>query len=536
MKLQALKLTRLAIAVIVAASSSTGQTSYSVIDLGALSGVSDSGANAINNRGQAAGFCLLPDNADPWHPCLWEENGEMTDLGRAAWPNNARGINNRGQVVGGSFIWQGGKMTDLGTNSCPECEAAAINDSGQVVGTFYIGGRGRPHAYLWEYGVMTDLGTLSGDPGEYSWALGVNNRGQVVGCSGVSVGRHAFLWEKGKMIDLRIPGEDSCAYAINDRGQVVGAFGYPIGTWPPHAFLWENGRITDLSRGAEFAMIAQSINNRGQVVGSSEFYGGFVWSAGAITDLGSLLPKALAINDRGQIVGGAVRLDPKDLVPWTPDGSALGAGGWVQDDVYGMRAALYVPPDVVPAGTRLDVEIRVFEDPPNLRIPSIYRPGTFFTDIVPIHESGVLLNSTTQGFVVHLPLASPLPAGTVMQLLRPHPFTGKLLPVPGVSGKWIYGTVNSSGSAADFSGIASLSTPVTTFSTFVGLAPAAILGDVNGDGTVDCTDLGLLKDSFGKRSGQLGFNPQADFNDDGIVDLNDLVLVSRQLPAGASCP
>jgi probable HAF family extracellular repeat protein len=397
---------------------------------------------------------------------------------------------------------------------------------------------------------MTDLGALAeGD----SSAYGINNHGQVVGCISSSNGAHAVLWEKGRMIDLQVPGWNNCAYGINDLGQVVGTY-YPENPsyHSEHVFLWENGRLANLNPGTEAGALLPAINNRGEVIWSAYSGNGFRWSAGATTDLRSVSGsqiQASSINDRGQIAGTlnyfdyptynyipyAVRLDPKTLVAWTPDGSVAAAGGWVQDDVYGMRAALYVPPGVVPAGARLDVEIRVFEDPPNLRIPAVYRPGTFFTDVLPTHDAGVLLGSTTQGFVAHLPLAAPLPAGMVLQLLRPHPFTGSLLPVSGVTGKWVYGTVDASGSAAEFRGIAGLSTPYTSYSTFVGLVPAAALGDVNGDGKVDCTDLRLLKASFGKRSGQPGFDPNADLNSNGIVDLNDLVLIARQLPSGTSC-
>jgi hypothetical protein len=59
--------------------------------------------------------------------------------------------------------------------------------------------------------------------------------------------------------------------------------------------------------------------------------------------------------------------------------------------------------------------------------------------------------------------------------------------------------------------------------------------DRNGDLQVNCADLAVVKASFGKRSGQIGFNVMADVNMDGIVDIRDLSLVSQQLPAGSVC-
>jgi len=67
---------------------------------------------------------------------------------------------------------------------------------------------------------IIDLGTLDGTETE---AHLINNRGQVVGASGIEPDTfqiHAFLWEKGVMTDLgTLPGGDySFAYAINERG------------------------------------------------------------------------------------------------------------------------------------------------------------------------------------------------------------------------------------------------------------------------------------------------------------------------------
>jgi hypothetical protein len=64
----------------------------------------------------------------------------------------------------------------------------------------------------------------------------------------------------------------------------------------------------------------------------------------------------------------------------------------------------------------------------------------------------------------------------------------------------------------------------------------AVVGDVNGDGKVDCSDLTIVKSSVGKRCGQTGFDPRADLNQDCVVDVRDLAAVARQIPAGSRCP
>lgn len=62
-----------------------------------------------------------------------------------------------------------------------------------------------------------------------------------------------------------------------------------------------------------------------------------------------------------------------------------------------------------------------------------------------------------------------------------------------------------------------------------------VLGDLNGDEHVDCKDLAVVKASFGRKTGQQGFNAWADLNSDGVVDIRDLAIVSQRLPVGTRC-
>lgn len=63
----------------------------------------------------------------------------------------------------------------------------------------------------------------------------------------------------------------------------------------------------------------------------------------------------------------------------------------------------------------------------------------------------------------------------------------------------------------------------------------SVPGDLNGDGAAGCDDLAIVKASFGKRAGQAGFDPRADVNGDGVVNILDLSFVAKQIPAGTAC-
>ena len=67
------------------------------------------------------------------------------------------------------------------------------------------------------------------------------------------------------------------------------------------------------------------------------------------------------------------------------------------------------------------------------------------------------------------------------------------------------------------------------------LAIGPMIGDLNGDGVVNCADLAIVKASFGKRVGQAGFDFRADANGDGIVNVLDLSFVAKRIPAGTVC-
>ncbi len=300
---------------------------YTVTNLGTLGGVW-ADAYGLNNKGQVVGSATTADGQH--HAYVWQD-GAMQDLGTfGGQSSSAMDINDDGYAVGQAsipnginhaFLWHNGTMTDLGVLGGPtwgpeygSSWALSINNNGQVVGSSSTDSvDGASHAFLWENGVMHDLGTLGGN---VSSADDINESGQVVGSAMVAGGAsHAFLWENGTMQDLgTLGGSESYALGINDRGQVTGYSETASGGW--NAFLWENGTMQNLGApSGHHSSYAYDINIDGQIVGDlSGDYDGVaaLWENGTTSNLNDLLPDdsqwvalANAINDQGQVVGNS---------------------------------------------------------------------------------------------------------------------------------------------------------------------------------------------------------------------------------------
>jgi hypothetical protein len=59
----------------------------------------------------------------------------------------------------------------------------------------------------------------------------------------------------------------------------------------------------------------------------------------------------------------------------------------------------------------------------------------------------------------------------------------------------------------------------------------SLAGDVNEDGQVNVLDLTLVSLAYGSLEGEPAYDPNADLNGDGIVDMRDLRIVAYYLGA-----
>ena len=303
--------------------------SYTITNLGSLGGTV-SVPLEINTHGEVVGYSLTANNAA--ERAFLYSHGRMTDLGTLGGTSSeAMGINASGVVVGLSniatgnhqvdiFVERGGKLKDLGPliPAVVVGGVVAINAHGLVSGL----SAADYDAVIDRRGTDIVLGSLAGLG---SIARDLNDSGQVVGLSPTAslpaangssqptVIFHAFLYSHGMMSDLgTLGGTDSAANSINDRGAVVGESA-TANDAAIHAFVYSHGRMTDLGTLGGRNSVAAAINDKGAVVGASLTSGsslhGFIDRHGRMVDLNSLIPadsglvitNAEDINDCGQI-------------------------------------------------------------------------------------------------------------------------------------------------------------------------------------------------------------------------------------------
>ncbi|CCH19197.1 HAF repeat-containing protein [Micromonospora lupini] len=283
--------------------------SYRVVDLGTLSGGAGA-ATAMNDRGDIVGWSTVASGAR--HAVRWR-NGVLTDLGVLPGDTDSAAVdvNEFGDVAITSYgsdyltravLWRDGRLIDLGTLGGENSEAIGVNDRGQVLGTSEPAGE-MPHRFLWRNGVFTDLGLQY----FYEFTADVNNRGDVVGGFNVPPQDYPCTCVGGLLRDGVFTQIGSAALGINNRGQVVGEAN-------GHAFRWQNGRLTDLGTLGGSRSWATAINDRGVVVGRSslslpnEEWHPFLWRDGVLTDLtdrGVRVNDSIEdINSQGRLVGG----------------------------------------------------------------------------------------------------------------------------------------------------------------------------------------------------------------------------------------
>lgn len=248
------------------------------------------------------------------------------------------GMNNRGDVVGtapeGAFLYdyRGQVVNYLTFGSLGTTAANDISDSGLIAG--WAADPTGPVAVLWSTTGGAEALEIAGFA---NFASAVNNSGLVVGSFGGPgfPGGGALMWSGPQHTLTGLPALpclhcvrffNTAAYAVNNRGHIVGSSDYATSTTSgTHAVEWHDGAVTDLVglSGADYS-IARSINDSDDIVGLSAVGGNdtplhaFLYRRGKMEDLGTLEgdreSSAASINDRGEIVGFSSGTDARAFI------------------------------------------------------------------------------------------------------------------------------------------------------------------------------------------------------------------------------
>lgn len=308
---------------------------YSVVNIGGLSGGTESYARSINNHGQVVGDTWSVTGRTAFY---YSSVSGYTTISSNVSKSRGSAINDSGQIVGlegnlGFYIDQGVKRTiyaQAGTGATDTVSSLSkINSSGYVVGNSmtHVGNYSSSRAGLLSpSGQWTPFlvdGTNS--------AKSINDQLTVVG--NVNLGGNqmrAAKWTPdsyGSYGAATILGSPTSDYSdttdINNNDYVTGYF-HSTGDNYFHASIWKSDNTTiDLgvaNRQSPFSSIANAINEHNVVVGQSSAwsynYHAAMWLPDAdgnytMVDLNTLIDPnsgwvlnvAYDINDSGEIVG-----------------------------------------------------------------------------------------------------------------------------------------------------------------------------------------------------------------------------------------
>ncbi len=170
------------------------------------------------------------------------------------------------------YTWDQGKFTTIDYPGAMSTGVYGINDFGQIVGGFCPysilcaddDGNPSQHAFIEDHGVFTQLDF----PGAFvTQANAINDAGQIVGTYETLQGLYSFLYQNGEYTRIAVPhAVRTFATAINNRGVVAGS--YEGGYITSHSFLYQNGEFTTVDFPGRRATAISGINDAGIIIGN----------------------------------------------------------------------------------------------------------------------------------------------------------------------------------------------------------------------------------------------------------------------------
>ncbi|MFL6588985.1 MAG: hypothetical protein ACJ8M4_02300 [Chthoniobacterales bacterium] len=279
------------------------QSSYFITELAVPAGYESSAPYQINDQGFVSGSSTKGGSQVA---TIWK-NGSVQVLGKLdkGTYSIANAINSSGVAAGEGddgdgrplgWVTSSGKLVNFFSNNGGNTRPLAITDTG-VVGGYYIKGFDTQwRGGIWKIdakdprkSTLTTLPLLPGsDPlNSSSVSFAFNKTLEAAGwATNSQIGQHAAFWKNDAahtIIDLGVFGSDSSSVAnsLNDLGQVVGSSHPPFGSRP---VLWLNDAA---HTAVELPVLpgdnygdALLINSSGTIVGSSALSEAGTWNVG----------------------------------------------------------------------------------------------------------------------------------------------------------------------------------------------------------------------------------------------------------------
>jgi uncharacterized membrane protein len=246
----------------------------------------------INDRGDVVGYSLHGDLGS--RPVLWKWKKRPVVLADLGGEGEAHAVNTRGEVVGQSEVLglglQAVSWSKSGTVAALPLpaeadpftsDATAISNSGVCVGWLFIDGAQRGARWPTRVSQPHLLNPLDNDISSLAWA--VNKQGIAVGESIVAdySTTRAVSWSSTGTTATALPDYpgrvSTTALGVNDRGDIVGTATMPVGY--PVALYWAAGGVpvnlnTLLPAGTGIELSrALSINNKRMILVAGREHG-----------------------------------------------------------------------------------------------------------------------------------------------------------------------------------------------------------------------------------------------------------------------
>ena len=447
-----------------------------------------------------------------------------------------------------AFSWtlSGGLVGLPNLTGRPFAVSNSANDTGMVVGTGATTSFGSGRLPLvWQNGVVSQLplpaGQTLGD------ANHVNASGIAVGSVDAGISQRGVIYSGGSAAIITQTTPDGSyfltAFGINDSGRIVGQ-----GIDPNNAAR-NVGIVYDIGSGAAFEVgaldgmngaLAFGVGNSGHVVGSSMLNQGsglpFIWSAiGGIVPIplaaGTSQGSARAVNSAGWAVGN--------------DSSAFSIP-FLYDGTNTYRLA-----DLIPANSGWDLSMNTsssalgISDKNVIVGTGVFNGQTHGYAMVPTLQIASAVSRKTHGGAGSFDIALPLTgdpgvecrngAGNYTFVLT---FTNAVASgnaaVTGGTGS-VSGApiINDTTMTVNLTGVTDLQTLTVTFSNVTdgfgqvlpntAVSAKMLVGDVNGNGTVNASDVGLTKSQSGMAATAANF--RSDIDASGSIGASDIAQV-----------